>query len=108
MINNNPKMKSDNSKHSFHINSEEELKSYTTMQVRYSHPYASAVDIEKQKNFKCTPKPFSKEEAIEEIKRCSGIQFDPEIVEVFVNQVLPYNSDWGGENLTRFAIEKKE
>ena len=29
-------------------------------------------------------KPLSKEEAIEELKRCSGKQFDPDIVDVFV------------------------
>jgi len=38
----------------------------------------------------------TKEEAIKELKRCSGTHFDPEIVEVFVNQVLTYNSDFGG------------
>jgi diguanylate cyclase (GGDEF)-like protein len=35
---------------------------------------------------------MSKEEAIEELKRCSGTQFDPEIVDVFVNQVLSDNN----------------
>lgn len=34
-------------------------------------------------------KGISKEDAITELKRCSGIQFDPTIVEVFVNTVLP-------------------
>ena len=34
-------------------------------------------------------KGLDKEEAIKEMKRCSGTQFDPEIVDVFVNQVLP-------------------
>ena len=38
-------------------------------------------------------KGWSKEESIEELMRCSGTQFDPEIVDVFVNQVLPYNSN---------------
>ena len=32
--------------------------------------------------------PMSKEEAIKELKRCAGNQFDPELVEVFINQVL--------------------
>ncbi|MFA6682015.1 MAG: HD-GYP domain-containing protein, partial [Sphaerochaeta sp.] len=32
---------------------------------------------------------MSREAAIEELKRCSGTQFDPEIVDVFVNMVLP-------------------
>jgi len=31
---------------------------------------------------------MTKEEAIEELKRCAGTQFDPEIVDVFVNKVL--------------------
>ena len=33
-------------------------------------------------------KGLSKEEAIKELTRCSGSQFDPNIVEVFVNQVI--------------------
>lgn len=32
--------------------------------------------------------PLSKEQAIEEIKRCSGTQFDPSIAELFINQVV--------------------
>lgn len=32
--------------------------------------------------------PLKKKEAIEELKRCSGTQFDAEIVEVFINDVL--------------------
>ncbi len=32
---------------------------------------------------------LSKEEAIQELQRCSGTQFDPDIVNVFINQVLP-------------------
>ena len=35
---------------------------------------------------------FSRTEAAEEIKRCSGTQFDPEIVEVFLYKVLPYTN----------------
>ena len=31
---------------------------------------------------------LSKEEAVKELMRCSGTQFDPEIVDMFVNQVL--------------------
>jgi diguanylate cyclase (GGDEF)-like protein/PAS domain S-box-containing protein len=31
---------------------------------------------------------IDKEEAVEELKRCSGSQFDPQIVEVFINHVL--------------------
>jgi diguanylate cyclase (GGDEF)-like protein/PAS domain S-box-containing protein len=42
-------------------------------------------------------KGLSKEEAIKELTRCSGSQFDPNIVEVFVNQVLPNNSNFGVE-----------
>jgi len=39
---------------------------------------------------------MTKEEAVKEILRCSGTQFDPAIVEVFVNQVLPDNDIFGG------------
>lgn len=35
-------------------------------------------------------KALSKETAIEELKRCSGTQFDPEIVDIFLNKVLNY------------------
>lgn len=37
---------------------------------------------------------MSNEEAIKELKRCSGKHFDPSIVEVFVNQVLLDNNDF--------------
>jgi len=37
-------------------------------------------------------KAFSEEEAINELKRCSGTHFDTKIVEVFINKVLPYKS----------------
>ncbi|MFO8087907.1 MAG: reverse transcriptase domain-containing protein [Bacteroidales bacterium] len=37
-------------------------------------------------------KGWGKGESIKELIRCSGTQFDPEIVDVFVNQVLPYDS----------------
>lgn len=33
-------------------------------------------------------KRLSKEEAINELNRCSGTQFDPNVVDIFVNQVL--------------------
>jgi HD-GYP domain-containing protein (c-di-GMP phosphodiesterase class II) len=36
--------------------------------------------------------PVSKEDAIAELVKCSGTQFDPHIVDVFVNQVLMKNS----------------
>ncbi|MCG8485382.1 MAG: diguanylate cyclase [Clostridia bacterium] len=35
-------------------------------------------------------KPVSKEEAISEIKKCSGTQFDPKIVDIFVKKVVKY------------------
>jgi HD-GYP domain-containing protein (c-di-GMP phosphodiesterase class II) len=39
-------------------------------------------------------KAMSKEEAIKELRRCSGTHFDPGIVDVFVKQVLPENSEF--------------
>lgn len=39
-------------------------------------------------------KAWSKEEAIKELKRSSGTQFDPQIIDVFFNQVLPYNNNF--------------
>lgn len=41
-------------------------------------------------------KAMSKEDAIKELRRCSGTQFDPGVVDVFVNQVLPENSEFEG------------
>lgn len=41
----------------------------------------------------------TQEEAVDELKRCSGTQFDPEIVDVFVNRVIPFNSNFG-ENIS--------
>jgi diguanylate cyclase (GGDEF)-like protein/PAS domain S-box-containing protein len=46
---------------------------------------------------------LSKKDAIQELTRCSGMQFDPRIIDVFVNQVLPEQSDfqnigWGAAN----------
>lgn len=43
-------------------------------------------------------KALIKDEAIEEIKRCSGTQFDPDIAEVFIEQVLK-QSDIGKNTL---------
>ena len=40
-------------------------------------------------------KALCKDAATKELTRCSGTQFDPEIVDVFVNQVLSDNSDFG-------------
>ena len=39
-------------------------------------------------------KALCKDAATKELTRCSGTQFDPEIVDVFVNQVLSDNSDF--------------
>lgn len=41
---------------------------------------------------------LSKEEAIQELTRCSGTQFDPRIIDVFVNQVLPEQSNFQNMN----------
>jgi HD-GYP domain-containing protein (c-di-GMP phosphodiesterase class II) len=35
---------------------------------------------------------MSREEAVKELKRCSGTQFDPMIVDVFLNEVLSEDS----------------
>ena len=40
-------------------------------------------------------KACSKDEAVSELKRCSGTHFDPEIVETFVNKVMPHNGNFG-------------
>ena len=40
-------------------------------------------------------KGMSQEDAVGELKRCSGTQFDPNIVEVFVSEVLPEYRDRG-------------
>jgi len=50
---------------------------------------------------------LSKEEAVYELKRCSGSQFAPEIVDVFVNQVLPYDSNFGGSKTLLTAVDKE-
>jgi len=41
---------------------------------------------------------LSKEETIAELKKCSGTQFDPEIIDLFVNQVLPYHESFGDDD----------
>lgn len=38
-------------------------------------------------------KAFSKEEAIKELRRCSGTQFDPDIVEIFVDKICNSGTD---------------
>ena len=43
-------------------------------------------------------KKISSAEAIEELKRCSGTHFDPEIVEIFVEKVLTDEKDFFSEN----------
>jgi putative nucleotidyltransferase with HDIG domain len=42
-------------------------------------------------------KPLGEDAAIEELKKCSGTQFDPKIVDVFLNLVLPFNSTFALE-----------
>ncbi len=37
---------------------------------------------------------MNQEEAIKELTRCSGTQFDPKIVEIFVNEVLTADNDF--------------
>jgi len=49
-----------------------------------------------------------REEAIKELIRCSGTQFDPEIVDVFVNQVLPSDSNLFGGDKTLISDVLKD
>jgi len=42
----------------------------------------------------CYKVPFKKEHAVEELKKYSGTHFDPKVIVVFVNNVLPYESDF--------------
>lgn len=37
-------------------------------------------------------KSLSKEKVIEELEKCSGTQFDPQIIDIFLNRILPYYS----------------
>ena len=43
---------------------------------------------------RCYKKTLSKNEAIEEIRRCSGSHFDPQIADVFINQILKNSTDF--------------
>ena len=46
-------------------------------------------------------KPLSKAEALDELVRNAGSQFDPEIVEIFIKEVAPRN----GENIENFGTQ---
>ncbi|MHB1484483.1 MAG: PAS domain S-box protein [Saccharofermentanales bacterium] len=49
-------------------------------------------------------KSLGREAAVEELKRCAGTQFDPQIVDVFLNQVLlEYDDYWVEEEINSFA-----
>ena len=37
-------------------------------------------------------KPLNKKQTLTELKKCAGTQFDPKIVKIFINRVLPHNS----------------
>ncbi len=50
-------------------------------------------------------KAFSKEEAMNELKHCSGTHFDPKIVEVFINKVLPYKIKFEVNNPYKYYRE---
>ena len=36
-------------------------------------------------------------QALSELQRCAGTQFDPRLVELFCEQVYPQVGDWAGE-----------
>jgi two-component system cell cycle response regulator len=40
---------------------------------------------------------FDSLQALDELQRCSGTQFDPRLVELFCEQVYPQVGDWAGE-----------
>lgn len=43
-------------------------------------------------------KGLTKEEAIIELERCSGTQFDPDIVHIFIEKVLPNEASQQDQN----------
>ena len=46
---------------------------------------------------RCYHKALTIEEASNELRRCAGTQFDPEIVNIFVNQVLDEDIKFSGD-----------
>jgi len=53
-------------------------------------------------------KALDKDEAIKELKKCSGTQFDPKIIDVFLNLVLPFNSTFALEGDSPIQNYKQE
>ena len=56
----------------------------------YSRIIAVADSFEAMTAIRPYQKTKTKEEAIEELKKCSGAQFDPEIVDIFIECVLNF------------------
>jgi len=58
-------------------------------------------------NAMITEKPYrqamSKLEAVKEIKKCSGTQFDPEVVDLFINILIEEGLDTKGNQVELFA-----
>jgi putative nucleotidyltransferase with HDIG domain len=55
-----------------------------------------------------SPRPYRaqlpSEQAIAELRRCTGTQFDPELVEAFINVILPTQvTDWGHQTIASLS-----
>jgi HD-GYP domain-containing protein (c-di-GMP phosphodiesterase class II) len=49
-------------------------------------------------------RPFSHEEAAEELVRCSGVQFDPRCVEAFLKYISHASTPWDSRSGAEAAV----